>query len=503
MNKPLLLDCTLRDGGYYTNWDFDKQLVDLYITSLEKLPVDYIEIGYRSTLKNEYFGEFYYCPLSTVQNIKNQTTIPLAVMLDAKNCKETDVDDLLSDLVSLVDLVRIAVAVENLEHGLKLARCVKDLGFKVALNIMRSIDLNDKQVKRFLGDKAEFVDFIYLVDSYGSIFPDEIVSLLNKVQKVSSSAIGFHGHNNLELAFTNSIKAMEGGVNIIDFTVLGMGRGAGNLKTELFLTFLKKRDNLDVDLNVLGKLVQLFNPLKERYKWGGNLAYIASGAFSLPQKDVMEALDLNRYSLPTIVNRLKNDNDHELMPLSLESKYETCLIVGGGATIDKHMASIKSLLNANPEYLVVHATSKFINKFDDVANLQLAVISGDELLKIDKPQVNVSGYVFGSNSLLVDAFVHTANCFAIDTVEFIEEFQDSPFAISLQIGLEAGSDKILLVGFDGYEELKSKKELYLMNENQKIIDKYSCLQKITALTPTKYSNIKKYSIYGAIYSASR
>jgi 4-hydroxy 2-oxovalerate aldolase len=67
MNKPLLLDCTLRDGGYYTNWDFDKQLVDLYITSLEKLPVDYIEIGYRSTLKNEYFGEFYYCPLSTVQ----------------------------------------------------------------------------------------------------------------------------------------------------------------------------------------------------------------------------------------------------------------------------------------------------------------------------------------------------------------------------------------------------------------------------------------------------
>tara|TARA_B110000211_G_C14091907_1_gene559648 strand:- start:3548 stop:5059 length:1512 start_codon:yes stop_codon:yes gene_type:complete len=503
MNKPLLLDCTLRDGGYYTNWDFDKQLVDSYITSLNKLPVDFIEIGYRSTLKNEYFGEYYYCPLSTVQHIKSQTKIPLAIMLDAKNCKEDDADDLLSDLVSLVDLVRIAVSVEGFEHGLTLARCVKDLGFKVALNIMRSTDLSDQQIIRFFGKKAEFVDFIYLVDSYGSIFPKEIVSLLSKVQKASTSGIGFHGHNNLELAFTNSIEAMEGGINIIDFTVLGMGRGAGNLKTELFLTFLKKHYDLDVDLNVLGKLVQLFSPLKDHYQWGGNLAYITSGAFSLPQKDVMEALDLNRYSLPTIVNRLKNDNDNELIPLNLESKYATCLVVGGGSTVRTHLSSIKSLLKANPEYLVVHATSKFINEFDNLANMQFAVVSGDELLKIEKPQVNVSAYVFGPNSLFVDTFINAARCFAINSVEFIEEFQDSPLAIGLQIGLEAGSDQILLVGFDGYEELKSRKELYLMNENQKIIDKYSCRQKITALTPSKYSNIDKNSIYWAIYSASR
>lgn len=65
-----ILDCTLRDGGYYTNWDFESSLVDTYLAAVNQLPIDYIEVGYRNKPQAEYMGQYGYCPISTLKHIR-------------------------------------------------------------------------------------------------------------------------------------------------------------------------------------------------------------------------------------------------------------------------------------------------------------------------------------------------------------------------------------------------------------------------------------------------
>ena len=490
-----LLDCTLRDGGYYTNWDFDREFVDRYIADLDKLPIDYIEIGYRSVERKGYFGEYFYLPLTTVLNIKNKTSKPLSIMLNAKDCKVGDLPQLLSDLVSIVTLVRLAVAIEDYDHGIKLAKTIKDLGFEVGVNVMRASELKINEFNKYFDGVEKYVDYLYLVDSYGSMHPQQVASLIGEIQKVTPVTVGFHGHNNIELAFANSMLAVESGCGIVDFTVLGMGRGAGNLKTELFLTYLKKNHSLNVDLNIIGNMVENFDNLQQKYKWGTNLAYMASGTYGLPQKDVMEALDLNRYSLTTIVNNLRTSTKMALPEFRLETKFETCCIVGGGASVKKHQRAIRSFLKINKDVLVIHATSKHIKLFESISNTQFSVISGDELLKFDKVPIQVQKFILGSNSSLVETFELSENLYSLNEEAFTATNQDSPFAMSLQISIHAGSKKVILVGFDGYEELKDKKELYLMQENQQIINNFVKKHALNSLTPTIYDSVNKCSVY--------
>jgi len=493
-----LLDCTLRDGGYYTNWDFDKSVVDAYIECVDKLPIDYIEIGYRSVMQNEYFGEYYYLPLSTVMGIKERTSTALSIMVNATGCEVVDLEGLLTDLVGLVKLVRIAVAVEHLDHGKNLAFEIKKLGFEVGINIMRAPDLLKGDIGKHLDEVEQCVDYLYLVDSYGSIHPNELVKLFELVQSVSPAHLGFHGHNNIELAFANSISAMECNCSIIDFTVLGMGRGAGNLKTELFLTYLKKQKGLDVDLNTVGTLVESFSALLAMHNWGTNLAYMASGAYALPQKNVMDALALNRYSLSTIVNNMKFDQNDQINYLQMNSTYNECLIIGGGNSVNDHQVAIERFLTMNKDLLVIHATSKYIDHFNGIDNEQVCVISGDELLKFTKMPSCVKTFILGENSLFVDQHDKDVKFYKLGGLSSTKYNYDSPLAMAFQLSKDTKVNNINLVGFDGYEELKNKKELYLMNENQRIINDFNKISNITSLTATKYDNVKRRSIYHAI-----
>src|SRR5690606_31594235 len=129
---------------------------------------------------------------------------------------------------------------------------------------------------------------------------------INIVKSKTNVPLGFHGHNNLEMALINSLKALECGCKIIDATITGMGRGAGNLRTELLLTYLNSKNLINVNYGKLSGVVDAFESLKHHYKWGTNLPYMFSGAFSLPQKQVMEWVGMNRYPISNILNALNN-----------------------------------------------------------------------------------------------------------------------------------------------------------------------------------------------------
>ena len=131
-----LLDCTLRDGGYYTDWDFCSDIVDSYIESMNKLPIDYLELGYRNNPDKEYLGKFGYCPVSVLTEIRKNSTKKLAVMLNEKSTKPEDLKQLTEPIKGLVDMIRIAVDPKNLLRAIELAKAVKTQGFEVGFNIM-------------------------------------------------------------------------------------------------------------------------------------------------------------------------------------------------------------------------------------------------------------------------------------------------------------------------------------------------------------------------------
>ena len=495
-----LLDCTLRDGGYYPNWDFDKELIKNYFQNIDKLPIEYIEIGYRSILKNEYLGEYFYLPLSTLKNIRKYTNKKLAIMLNSKDCYDVDLSQLLLDTKPYISLIRIATDPNKIEFSIKLAKEIKSLGYEVAINLMYISKVNSNhKIFDYLESIEEYIDTLNLVDSYGSIYPNELATLINQVKTKSNITLGFHGHNNMELAFANTLIAIENGVEFIDSTILGMGRGAGNLKTELLLTYLKSNKNLDVDLNIVAKITEIFQPLLDKYKWGTNLAYMVSGSYSLPQKDVMEALEINRYSLSGIINHIRKNNEISLPKFKSNNKKDNCLIVGGGDSIFNHIVAIKEYLSLNKNIILIHSTSKYIELFEDIKNMQLFCVSGDELLKVDGTIQSVSKYILEPTPRKINAKIENKdNFYELEEIDFIDSYHDSPLAISLQTALELNASNIYIVGFDGYSEMKSKKELYLMQENQTIINSIKPKIELISLTPTKYQNIKCSSIYGMI-----
>lgn len=501
-----LLDCTIRDGGYYTLWDFELNLVNRYCKLISNMPIEYIEIGYRSPEKSDYLGEYYYLPKNRLINIKNDLnkSQKISLMLNTKDCLNINIENLLFECIGLVDMIRLATNPEKIDESLKIAKIVKKMGFEVGLNIMYISTLDENHyLYQVLNEIDSYIDVIYLVDSYGSIYPEELKNIIYKVKKFTNIPLGFHGHNNLELAFVNSLTAISCGVEMIDSTILGMGRGAGNLKLELLLTHLKVKNNFDVDVNILAQLVELFNPLLNQYKWGINLPYMISGSYSLPQKDVMEAIEINRYSLASIVNTMNERNNKTLNLLHKEENLKKSLIIGGGSTIDNHLEIIISYLIQNKEVVVIHSTSKFIDKFSTLQNRQFFCIAGDELSKINSitEYSSIEKYIFEPSPRKISVQIpNENNFFELNSIEFIDSLTDSPLTISLQTAVDLGSKNIELVGFDGYGEIKSKKELYLMNENQNILDIFQSkdLAKIIFLTRTSYKNILQSSIYSKL-----
>ncbi|MDR0785804.1 MAG: hypothetical protein LBE74_07995, partial [Treponema sp.] len=136
MALPVVLDCTLRDGGYYNAWDFDKKIVGAYIEATNNLPIDYIEVGYRNTPQKEYLGKYGYCPVYELAAIRKKSNKKMAVMVNEKDVTPADLSVLLDPITGLVDMVRVAVDPENFDRALILGREIRNRGFTVSFNGM-------------------------------------------------------------------------------------------------------------------------------------------------------------------------------------------------------------------------------------------------------------------------------------------------------------------------------------------------------------------------------
>lgn len=506
-----ILDCTLRDGGYYTDWDFDSQTVDSYIKAMNTLPIDYLEIGYRNNPSKEYLGKFGYSPVSVLKHLRENCTKKLVVMLNEKSTKPSDLETLLGPIVGLVDMIRIAIDPKNFDRAVVLAKAVKAMGFEVGFNCMYMSKWST-EYEGFLTKLSalnDFCDLFCMVDSFGGVTPEDVTNIYNEVRANTTVPVGFHGHNNLQLGLINTITAMKLGVDYVDATILGMGRGAGNLNMELLLTYLNAHEGIQVDFNVLGDVISAFTPLMEKYQWGTNLPYMLAGANRIPQKEVMDWVTNRVYSFNSIVRALENrknqEDDNAKYPVLVSNKkYDKVLIIGGGNSVIEHFAGIRDYILNNENIAIVFATARHARLFQNVKCPKFYALVGSESRRMS---ANVDAAHFTDTAVLppyprtmgtdVPGFA-MSHTYELKEITFTSAYQDSCTTLAIQTAMEICDGELFLVGYDGYPgSILSEKEMALTNENRTLFNDFCNVYgyNLISLTPTLYHELNLVSIY--------
>ena len=241
-----VIDATLRDGGLVNDFHFSDDFVKALYTANLRAGVDYMEFGYkgdRELFDESKFGPCKFCDDEYIRSIvgENNTDLKLAVMADVGRCNYKK--DILDRAESPIDLIRVATYLHQMPTALDMIEDAKRKDYEVSCNIMAISTAQEADLKvalELLGNSP--VDAIYIVDSFGSLYPEQIAriaALYNEFAEKYGKKLGIHAHNNQQLAFVNTIEAVGDGVDWLDATYAGMGRGAGNCAMELLLGFLK------------------------------------------------------------------------------------------------------------------------------------------------------------------------------------------------------------------------------------------------------------------------
>ncbi|MBQ8752493.1 MAG: aldolase catalytic domain-containing protein, partial [Clostridia bacterium] len=266
-----------------------------------KSGVDYMEFGYKASrhMFNESdFGKWKFCKEEDIRAIvgDNPSDLKIAVMADVGRCDYKT--DFLPKSESVIDMVRVACYIHQIPAAIEMIEYFHTLGYETSCNIMAISQANLSQVNQALEMiAASHVDVIYLVDSYGSLYPEnasELAKVYLAAVENTEKKIGFHAHNNQNLAFANTIETMSYGVSFLDATVQGMGRGAGNCAMELLLGFLKNpKYNL---YGLLPFIEKYMLPLKEQgVVWGYDLQYLLTGMLNRHPREAIEFTSAQRH----------------------------------------------------------------------------------------------------------------------------------------------------------------------------------------------------------------
>lgn len=278
-----VFDATIRDGGLVNSFRFtDEFIKDLYQTNLAA-GVDYMEFGYKaskSMFNVDDFGKWKFCDDEDIRAVvgDNDTDLKISIMADVGRCDyKTDIIDRKD---SPIDLIRVATYINTMPEAIDMIEDAAKKGYETTCNIMAISNAQESEVDialEMLGKSS--VNAVYIVDSYGSLYPEQIRRICDKYLDMGekySKQIGIHAHNNQQLAFANTIEAASKGVNMLDATMACMGRGAGNCAMELLLGFLK---NPKYKLYpVLQFIEKHMNKLKaEGALWGYDIPYMLTG----------------------------------------------------------------------------------------------------------------------------------------------------------------------------------------------------------------------------------
>jgi len=278
-----VLDCTLRDGGICNNWEFSVETVRNVYKALTQAGVDYMEFGYRACKKmfppNES-GPWRYCDEDVVREATEgvESHLKTGFMVDVGR---VNLDDIHPAEESVFDFIRVATYIKDIDKAIFLANHMSDKGYDTTINIMaisQAMDMRlDEGLQQIQEETRCFA--VYAVDSFGAVYCEDVDYLMERFHSyLKDKKLGFHAHNHQQLAFANTIQAIIRGADMVDGTIYGIGRAAGNCPLELLLSFLKNpKFNIGP---VLDAISNHFLPLRENVEWGYLIPYMLTGTLN-------------------------------------------------------------------------------------------------------------------------------------------------------------------------------------------------------------------------------
>lgn len=304
-----VVDATLRDGGLVNDFFFEDDFVKaLYRTNVEA-GVDYMEMGYRASKKvfdETKFGKWKFSTDDHIREIvgDNDTSLKLAIMADIGRHDKNDFDKKCN---SPVDLVRVATYIHQMPDAIDMIEDAAAKGYETSCNIMAISNAQEKDIKVALDMLGQTpVDVIYIVDSFGSIYPEQMARIADLYMEFATKynkKLGIHAHNNQQLAFANTIEACGDGVDWLDATYLSMGRGAGNCAMELLLGFLK---NPKYELYPVFRFIEnyMMELKKKGVTWGYDIPYLMTGLLNQHPRSAIKFIKDGRDDLTEFYKEL-------------------------------------------------------------------------------------------------------------------------------------------------------------------------------------------------------
>jgi len=297
MYRPQIkvLDCTIRDGGLMNDSHFDFDTVRAIYTAVCASGVDIVEIGYRNSkemFSPKKFGLWRFCDDEVLKRLTDgiETNTRLAVMQDAH---KANAEDLRPKAESVVDLVRVATYVKDIDKAIRLANNATDKGYEATINIMAISHARDRELDEALQQVEEETKIIacYLVDSFGALYSEDVDFLVSKFQRyLKTKEVGVHFHNQQQLAYANTIEGIIKNANYLDGTLYGLGRAAGNCPLELLIGFLKNpKFDIKPLLRAIGREII---PMQKTISWGYTIPYMIAGMLNVHPQVAMELVNL-------------------------------------------------------------------------------------------------------------------------------------------------------------------------------------------------------------------
>jgi len=289
-----VLDCTIRDGGLMNNHQFTNELVRKVYQAVNVAGIDYIELGYKadeSQFSRDQYGPMKFCSEKDINDIVDgiEKNVKLSVMLDIGR---VDPSAVIPKSESHVDMIRVASYIKDIDKAIDLVNQMNAKGYETTINIMAVSHARERELDEALMqvEKESAADVIYLVDSFGALYSEQIAYLAKKYKSLMpSKEIGIHAHNNQQLAFANTIEAIINNVNYLDGTIYGIGRAAGNCPLELLLGFLK---NPKFDIRPVLELIGSdFLEIRKQIEWGYYIPYMITGTLDLHPRAAMALLN--------------------------------------------------------------------------------------------------------------------------------------------------------------------------------------------------------------------
>lgn len=536
-NSVVLLDCTLRDGGYYNNWDFSKELIDTYLKAMQASGVDIVELGLRS-LRNEGFkGACAFTTDSFIRSLEIPQGVTVGVMVNAVELLtdqiplETTLERLFPEPASTspVSVVRIACHVHEFNKALPASSWLKERGFTVGFNLMQVADRAQEEIENLSLQASSWpLDALYFADSMGSMNPEQVAQVIRWLRKHWNGPLGIHTHDNMGMALQNTLRAIAEGVTWVDATVTGMGRGPGNAKTEYLALELADLRGTACNMVPLMSLVQqVFLPMQHRCGWGSNTYYYLAGKHGIHPTYIQEMLNDSRYSeedILAVIEHLRIEGGKKFSLNTLDAarhfyqgpprgtwnpasllKGREVLLLGTGPGVACHRQALEAYIRqAKPFVLALNTQSLVDAKLIDArvachpvrlladceAHTQLSqpLITPASMLPLDL-QHSLMGKKLLDFGLEVQA----------EVFEFTDSYAVLPtslvIAYALAVATSGQACGIRLAGFDGYQSDDPRNQE--MNKLFKLYSMHAQATQLTAITPTRY-DIPVKSVYGLI-----